>query len=259
MVGNVGHAQPVAPEVDGSVQRLDGLLQAGRGLRVPPGQDHECRLALAERGPAVATGTKHAELDAARQVKPDIPFVRGNRHGGVLVTVVVPRAASGPVVEQRNAVRHDLDPATDAGRDPDQRADSAEIGRSPVVIHPPGLPFGRADGQEVLHDHPSRGGLPGGLQHHRPRDVPAMLWHLGVARTDPEGASGTVQQRPEHARRVGARQAQPLDGAVGRYQAALLTVGQEPVLGNRRKRAHRYPPASCTQDPWVPPAGTMRP
>ena len=143
--------------------------------------------------------------------------------------------------EQRDAVHHDLDPATDAGRDPDQGAGRAKIGRGTVVVRPPGPAFGRADRQEVLHDHPSRGGLPGGFQHHRPRDVPAMLRHLGIAGAEPEGASAPVQQRPEHARGVRAWQAQPLDGAVWRNQAALLAVGQEPILGNGRKRARLSP------------------
>ena len=97
----------------------------------------------------------------------------------------------------------------------------------------------RADGQEVLHGHPSRAGLPGGLQHHRPRHVSALLRHLGVARAEPEQARRPVQERTEHARRVGTRQAQPLDRPVRGDQAALLAIGKQPVLGNGRKCAHR--------------------
>jgi hypothetical protein len=97
----------------------------------------------------------------------------------------------------------------------------------------------RADGQEVLHDHPPRGGLPGGFQHHRPRDVSALLWHLSAAGAEPERAGSPVEQRPEHAGGVGAGQAQPLDRPVRRDQAALLAIGQEPVCGNRRECAHR--------------------
>jgi hypothetical protein len=124
--------------------------------------------------------------------------------------------AAVPVAEQRGTVHHDLDPAADALRDPDQGADSAGIGRGPVVVRPAPTARDRADGQEVLHGHPPRGGLPGGFQHHRPRQVPALLRDLGVGRAEPERPGGPVEQRPEHARGIGPRQAQPLHGAVRR-------------------------------------------
>ena len=89
-----------------------------------------------------------------------------------------------------------------------------------------------------MDGHPSGRGLPGRFQHHRPRDIPAMLGHVGVAGAEPERARGPVQQRTEHTRRVGAGQAQPFERAVRRNQAALLAIGQESVIGNGRKRAH---------------------
>jgi len=61
---------------------------------------------------------------------------------------------------------------------------------------------------------------------------------LGTGGTEPELSRGSVQQRPEHARRVGAGRAQPLDRAVRRDQAALLAVGQEGIVRNGRKCAH---------------------
>src|SRR5208283_4823599 len=67
----------------------------------------------------------------------------------------------------------------------------------------------------------------------------AVMRHLGTGRAEPELPRGPVQQRPEHTRRVGARQAQPLDRAVRRDQAALLAVGQEGIVRNGRKSAHR--------------------
>jgi hypothetical protein len=222
VVRDVGCAQPAAPEVDGGIQGAEGLLLAGRDILVAPGQDHERRLALSEGGAAVAAGAEHTELDAARQFEPDVPLVRGDRHGFVPVALVAPRAGGGPVVEQRGTVHHDLDPAADAGRDPDQGADSAGVGRSPVVVRPARSARDRADGQEVLHRHPSRRGLPRRLQHHRPRQIPALLRDLGVRGAEPERPGGPVEQRPEHARGIRPRQAQPLDGAVWRNQAALL-------------------------------------
>ena len=65
--------------------------------------------------------------------------------------------------------------------------------------------------------------------------MPAVLRRVGVAETEPERVGRPVQQRPEHTRRIRARQAQPLDRPVRRDQAALLTIGQEPVIGNPRR------------------------
>ncbi len=107
-----------------------------------------------------------------------------------------------------------------------------------MVVRPPRIVLRLADDQQVMHGHPSRGGLPRRLQHHRPRDVPPVLRDVGVARAEPERTSGPVQQRREHTRRVGAWQAQPLDRPVRCDQAILLTIRQQSVLGNGRKHAH---------------------
>ena len=48
-----------------------------------------------------------------------------------------------------------------------------------------------------------------------------------------------VEQRAEHARRVEARDAQPVDDAVGRDQRAGVAVGEERVVGDRRERRRR--------------------
>ena len=239
VVRNLGRAQPVAPEIDGGVQGAERLVLAGWNLRVTPGQDHVGRLALGECGPAVAAGPEHAKPDAARELEFHLRVLRGGRHGVVPVALVGPGAAGSPVVEHRGTVLRDLSAAADACRDPDKSADRAGIRRGPVVLRAPRRVFDRADGQEVLHDQPPRRGLPGSFQHHRARDVPALLRHLRGGGAEPEVTGAPVQQRPEHARGVRAGQAQPLDGAVGRDQATLLAIGQQPVLGNRRKRAHR--------------------
>ena len=239
MVGDLGRAQPVAPEIDRRVQHGERLVLAGRNVAVSPGQRDEGRLALGERGAAVTAGTQHAERDAARQLQLHVPLRRGDLHRVITVAGVAPRAAGGPVVKLRAAVHDGLDPAADARRDPDQHADRTEISRSPVIIRPPPLVLDRADGQQVMHGHPPRRGLPGRLQHHRPRHVPAMLGHICVAGTEPEQAGGTVEERAEDTRGIGSRQAQPLHRPVRRDQAALLAIRQEPVIGNRREQAHR--------------------
>ena len=48
-----------------------------------------------------------------------------------------------------------------------------------------------------------------------------------------------VEQRAEHARRVEARHAQPVDRAVGRDERAGVAVRQERVVGDRRERRRR--------------------
>ena len=101
MIGDLGRAQPVAPEVDGGVQRAERLVLAARNVAAAPGQHHERRLALGERGAAVTAGAQHAERDAARQLQPHVPLFGADRHGVVSVARVAPRAAGGPVVEQR--------------------------------------------------------------------------------------------------------------------------------------------------------------
>jgi hypothetical protein len=94
------------------------------------------------------------------------------------------------------------------------------------------LAAGPAHHQEVVYDRPAAGCMPGRLQHHRAWDVSALLRHHIPGRTKPELSGGPVKQRPEDARRVGAGQARPLDGAVRSDQAALLAVGQESIVRN---------------------------
>ena len=56
----------------------------------------------------------------------------------------------------------------------------------------------------------------------------------GVRGSEPERSCRAVEQGTEHAGRVGAGQAQPLDGTVRGYQATVLTVGEKGVVGDRR-------------------------
>ena len=239
MIGDLGRGQPVTPEIDRGVQRGGRLLLAGRDLRIAPRQHHKRRLALGERGAAVGARTHHAQLDAARQLQLHVPLFGGDRHRVIPVALVAPRSASGPVIEQRGTVHHDLNVAADTRRDPHQGTDRAGIGRRPPVVRPPRRVFGRAHRQEILDDHPPRRRLPRGFQHHRPRHIPPVLRNLGIAGTEPEQTSRPVQKRREHTRGIRAGQAQPLDRPIGRDQAALLTIRQQPILGNRRKIAHR--------------------
>ena len=211
MVGDLGRAQPVTPVIDRGLQGAERLVLVRRRPGISPGQGDERRLSLGEGRAAVTAGAQHAERDTARQAELRVPFRGDNRHRVVPLARIAPGAADGPVVEERPAVHHGLDLAADAGRDPHQRPDGAEISGGPMVVGPASLVRDRADGQEVLDDHPPRRGLPGCFQHHRPRHVPAVLRDVGGARTEPEHAGGPVEQRPEHTGGIGPRQAQPFD------------------------------------------------
>ena len=100
----------------------------------------------------------------------------------------------------------------------------------------------RPDQEHVAHDDPAARRAPARLEDVRARQVAARGRHLDVGRPEPEPAGVAVEDRPEHARRVEARQAEPLDVAVRRHERAGLAVRQEAVLGDRRERAGRDAP-----------------
>ena len=168
MIGDLGDAEPVA---DSGAQRLEGLVQISGDLRLAPRQNRERGLTLGERGAAVAAGAHHAEPEASPQFEPHVALFRGDRHGAVSLILVAPPAAGSPVIEDRGAAHHGLDPAADARRDPHKGTDSTDIGWGAMVIGPPLPALRRAHRKQVMHSHPARGRLPGGFQHHRPRHV----------------------------------------------------------------------------------------
>ena len=66
--------------------------------------------------------------------------------------------------------------------------------------------------------------------------VAAPGGHVDAVRAEAEAAGAAIEQRAEDGRRVEARQAQPLDRAVGGDERAGVAVGQERVVGDRRER-----------------------
>ena len=100
-------------------------------------------------------------------------------------------------------------------------------------------PSARAHRQRVAHDRPPRRRLPCRHQRVGPRLIGPAAGHVDPERAETERAGATVQQRPEHARRVKPRDAQPVDRPVGRHQRARMTVRQERVVGDRRERRRR--------------------
>ena len=215
-------------EADLLAAERDQGVQVGRGDIVLVRVGH--RLRRAELGPWDASAARaglHPSLlvvAAERQ----IAVFRGDRHDVIPVALVAPGAAGGPVVEQRGAVHPDLGASAEALRDPDQGTDGAGVGRGPSVVRPPRRVLDWADGQEVLHGHPSGGSLPGGLQHHRPRQVPALLRHLRGGGAEPEQPGRPVEQCREHARGIGAGQAQLLDRPSGATRQLCSQLDKSP-------------------------------
>ena len=62
---------------------------------------------------------------------------------------------------------------------------------------------------------------------------------VDAERPQPERARLAVEQAAEHAWRVEARDAQPIDRAVRRYEGAGVAVREEGVLGDRGERRRR--------------------
>ena len=58
-------------------------------------------------------------------------------------------------------------------------------------------------------------------------------------RAEPEEPCLPVEQAAEHARRVERGDAEPVDRAVGRDERSRVAVGEERVVGDRRKRRRR--------------------
>ena len=204
-----------------------------------PRQGDEARLTLIEGGPDVGAGTDFAELEAGVQAEGHVPIGLAHRHRVVAVSVVTPGAWCGPVVEHRQAHRHDVNLPRNAGGSAQDRPDpGADPGNALVASTPPLVAY-RPDDEHVVDYQPPRRGVPCRLQHHRPRYVPAMVGHKGVERAKPEAPGVPVQERTEHARRVWPGQAEPLDRTVRCHQAVVLTVRQEPVVRDRRKGTHR--------------------
>ena len=101
-------------------------------------------------------------------------------------------------------------------------------------------PRRRAHRQRVPDDDPARRRLPRRDEHVRPRLVHPLRRDVDPERSEAERARLAVEQAAEHARRVEARDAQPVDATVGSDERPGVAVGQEPVVGDRReRRRHR--------------------
>ena len=150
-----------------------------------------------------------------------------------------PLPGSAAVVERGLAHELDLDAAVDARDGPHEHVLGVLVGRRSRVRGDRVLAAARAHHERVAHDRPPTRGLPRSHQRVGPRLVGPAAGHVDPERTETERTGPPVEQRPEHARRVKTRDAQPVDRAVGRHERARMTVGEECVVGDRGERRRR--------------------
>ena len=228
--------EPLLPEATGAGQPRGRLLVVCRQRMAGPAERDERPLAFAQRRSRPRPRTFEAESQIGHEAQPQVDPLRGGHR------LVVPRAGIGPVggqaavVERRLALELDLGRALHALDQPQQHVIRVVVGRrAPVAVRALVLVVPRPDAQRVAHDHPPHAGLPAGLEHHRPRDVAPARGDAHIGGTDPKGACVSVQDRPEHARRVHPRQAHPLDVAARRDERRRFAVGQERIVPDRRE------------------------
>ena len=109
------------------------------------------------------------------------------------------------------------------------------VGGRPGVRGDLVLVIARAHGQRVADHDPARRRVPRREEGVRAGLVDAGRRDVDTERAQPERAGLAIQQRAEHARRVEARHAQPVDRSIGRHQRAGVAVGEERVVGDRRE------------------------
>ncbi len=140
------------------------------------------------------------------------------------------------VVEGGLAHELDLDVAVEALDRPHEHVIGVVVGRRPRVRRDGVLVIARPERQRVSHDGPARRRLPGRLEDVRPGHVGARRRMGDLERAEAEEAGLAVEEAAEDARRVEARNAQPVDRAVGSDERTRVAVGQERVVGDRRER-----------------------
>jgi hypothetical protein len=186
VVGKVAPADPLVPEIGRARQPCVRRRKVLRWRPVIPGQGAERLIA----GLHPAAGDRARPLEAEIQVRCQPHLRLAVEHGlGLPVPVagVAPGAAAPAVVEGRLALHDHVDRAVQAPHRPQQHPLGAVVGRHPPVrARPAGVMPPRPDQQHVPGDRPAGRDAPGGLEHHRARQVPAAGRDAYVRRPDPE-------------------------------------------------------------------------
>ena len=165
------------------------------------------------------------------------------RVGGVAAapSTSVQVAGVAAVVEGGLADELDLDAAVEALDRPHEQVVGVVVGGRPRVRRDRVLVIPRAQRQRVAHDDPARRRLPGRLEDVRPGHVGARRRVVDAERAEAEEPRLPVEEAAEDARRVEARDAEPVDRAVGRDERARC--------GSRRGTRSRRSAGTATARP----------
>ncbi len=211
-------------------------MSVGVSSSLRPGERAEDLLALFEDVPSADPVALDADGHVGLQPHGQL---RAARVGAMPLLRDRPRGRDAAVVEDRFAGQLDLDLALQADRHAHEQMLGVFVGRGTGVgrdeIHPAAGP----ERERVAHGHPAGRRVPGRQQRVRARLIHARGGHVDAERGETEGARLAIEQRAEHAGRVEAGHAQPVDRAVGGDQRTGVAVGEEGVVGDRRKRRGR--------------------
>ena len=238
MVRDSRGAQPVAPEARGRLQPEARFVVAlRRGQVLGPGEGAKRPVARLKH----VTCPDPLSLDPEREVGLETKLLPGAaRVGGVPAAVHCnPLRGNPAVVEDRLADQLDLDVSVETFHGPDQHVIGVVVGRRSRVRRDRVLVVPRPHRQGFADEDPARGRLPGRHEHVRAGLVGPCGRVRDPERAEPEEACLPVEEAAEHARRVERGNAEPVDRAVGGDQRSRVTVGEERVIGDRRKRRRR--------------------
>ena len=240
MVGDAGSAEPRAPEAHRRGEPGLGLLDVLRASQpLRPGQGAVRLVTRLQDVPC-----PHAPaLDAEREICSEADRLpRSRRVGHVPIALDQrPRRLLATVAEDGLADQLDLDVSFEALDGAHEHVVGVVVGRRARVGRDLVLVVPRAHGQRGTDDDPAARRLPGRLEDVRPRLVHARRRMVDRERRQAERARPAVEQAPEHARRVEARNAQPVDRTVRGHQRSGVAIGDERVVGDggERRRSRR--------------------
>ncbi|CKP30087.1 Uncharacterised protein [Mycobacterium tuberculosis] len=244
MVGEVADVDPLPPALGGLPHLVGGLVVGLRRRVFGPAQRDEHVVTLLHPGACACFPALQPDPQVGGQ-----PQRRGRvglRVGagyGLAVSLgrVFPGGAQAVIVERRLAAHHQFNGAADAAHRAQQDVlgvpvhRGAAVGpRSPFDI----VPF--THHQRVSHDQPAGMGLPGGLHDQAARKVASRRRHRNTVGAQTKMAGAAVQDRAEHTGGVRPWHTQPLHRTRRRNQARRFPIGQERVVGDRRKRVAQW-------------------
>ena len=240
MIGEVTDVDPLPPTFAGRPHLVGRLVVGLRRRILRKAQRDEDVVALFQPGPRPRLAALQPDAQVGRQPqrRMRVPIVVGPCDGlAVGARRILPAGVVPVVVERRLAVQHQLDGAADTTHGAQQDVLGLPVHRgAPMGARPPLDVVPRAHHQRVTHDQPAGVGLPGGFQDQAARQVTPGGGHRDAVGAQPEVPGAAVQDRAEHAGRIGSWHAQPLHRSTGGDQAGVLAVGEESVVGDRRER-----------------------